>query len=45
MSSHIAESFDITCDEVLYLENGSLTRYELTKGESIRYLIDSWNDE
>lgn len=36
MSSHIAESFDKTCDSLLLLENGKLSQKTFNKNQSLR---------
>lgn len=39
MSSHIAESFDRTCDSLLILENGQITQKDFDKGSTLRSQI------
>lgn len=44
MSSHIAESFDRTCDRVYHLDKGSLESIDLSKGIKIREVIKENSD-
>lgn len=45
MSSHIAESIEKTCDEVLVLKNGTLKSYEFETNRDIRELLEGWLDD
>lgn len=45
MSSHIGESIEKTCDEVLVLKNGTLKSYELETNRDIRELLEGWLDD
>ncbi len=45
MSSHIAESIEKTCDEVMILRNGSLKSYEFETNRDIRELLEGWLDD
>lgn len=44
MSSHIAESFEKTCDHVLLLNDGVLQQKEIRKGIDIRSQLEGWLD-
>jgi len=45
MSSHIAESFEKTCDYVLLLSNGKIQQEKMEKGIDIRAQLEVWLDE
>ncbi|MBR1691411.1 MAG: ABC transporter ATP-binding protein [Lachnospiraceae bacterium] len=42
MSSHIAESIEMTCDEVLLLNQGVMTSKEIQDGTDIRKEVKEW---
>lgn len=42
MSSHIAESIEKTCDQVLVLNEGSINSYEFMSGGNIRDCLKGW---
>lgn len=42
MSSHIAESFEKTCDTLLVLDDGKITREEIQPGIDIRTQLKGW---
>lgn len=42
MSSHIAESFERTCDEILLLNHGKISRKEFVSGMDIRQELGAW---
>ena len=44
MSSHIAESFEKTCDYVLLLSNGKIQRKQILQGVDIRTQLEGWLD-
>ena len=44
MSSHIAESFEKTCDYILLLSDGRIQREDLEKGVDIRTQLAGWLD-
>jgi ABC-2 type transport system ATP-binding protein len=45
MSSHIAESFEKTCDYILLLSGGKLQRKQLAPGTDIRTQLEGWMDD
>jgi len=45
MSSHIAESFEKTCDYIFLLSDGRIQREDLEKGIDIRTQLAGWLDE
>jgi ABC-2 type transport system ATP-binding protein len=45
MSSHIAESFEKTCDYILLLSGGKLQRNQLAPGMDIRAELEGWMDD
>lgn len=45
MSSHIAESFEKTCDYILLLSNGKIQRKQIVQGVDIRTQLEGWLDE
>lgn len=45
MSSHIAESFEKTCDYVLLLSDGKIQRKKLEQGANIRSQLEGWLNE
>ncbi|WP_294354849.1 ABC transporter ATP-binding protein [uncultured Clostridium sp.] len=42
MSSHIGESIEKTCNEVLVLQNGFINFYEFKSGSNLRSLLKEW---
>lgn len=42
MSSHIAESFEKTCDTILLLNNSKITRKKIEPGMDIRKMLSGW---
>lgn len=42
MSSHIAESIEKTCDQVLILKGGNIKLYDLTESDNIRDSLEVW---
>lgn len=42
MSSHIGESIEKTCNEVLVLQNGFINSYEFKSGSNLRSLLKEW---
>lgn len=42
MSSHIAESIEKTCDQVLVLKEGFIKSYEFISGGNIRDSLKGW---
>lgn len=42
MSSHIAESFERTCDDILLLNHGKISRKEMIPGMNIREELGAW---
>jgi ABC-2 type transport system ATP-binding protein len=45
MSSHIAESFEKTCDYILLLSDGKLQRKQLAPGMNIRAELEGWMED
>jgi len=45
MSSHIAESFEKTCDYILLLNNGKIERRQIMQGADIRTQLEEWLNE
>ena len=45
MSSHIAESFEKTCDCVLLLNDGKINQKQIMQGVDIRVQLEGWLDE
>jgi ABC-2 type transport system ATP-binding protein len=45
MSSHIAESFEKTCDYILLLSNGYIRQKQIAQGTDIRSQLAGWLDE
>jgi ABC-2 type transport system ATP-binding protein len=45
MSSHIAESFEKTCDYILLLSDGKIERKQITRGADIRAQLEGWLNE
>ncbi|MDR1100845.1 MAG: ATP-binding cassette domain-containing protein [Clostridiales bacterium] len=44
MSSHIAESFEKTCDYILLLSDGKIRRKQVRQGVDIRSQLEGWLD-
>jgi ABC-2 type transport system ATP-binding protein len=42
MSSHIAESFEKTCDYILLLSDGKIERKQIAQGVDIRVQLEGW---
>ena len=45
MSSHIAESFERTCDKVLLLDQGRISSRAVTEHTDIRKELKEWLNE
>lgn len=45
LSSHIAESFEKTCDKILLLNQGKIKSYDVDKGFDIREKLSEWQYE
>lgn len=45
LSSHIAESFEKTCNKILLLDHGKIKSYDVDKGFDIREKLSEWQDE